>query len=248
MAEVGASNKRTALRLGGSALLAIGIAQLAPSATPSRAADNSAATSAAAPNPPTASPSARSQLAPDDSSVADFEPPPTPDALPPVSYHPLRPGTGYGPEVGTVKDFLMEGIDNASPLGFALQPDRRQLNSGEAASGLIVVSVTPGGPAAKAGLRPYRNRVKKTIEFASIAAAFFFPPTMMLLPIVESSHAGDSYDMIIGIDGFRVCNILDFEDGLRDAQPGQIVYLSVIRDGSRMQLPVTMPDFTASPQ
>jgi S1-C subfamily serine protease len=36
-----------------------------------------------------------------------------------------------------------------------------------------------------------------------------------------------------------VTNFLDFEDRMRDLQPGDLVYLNVLRDGKRMQ--VTMP-------
>jgi S1-C subfamily serine protease len=151
-------------------------------------------------------------------------------------------GSGYGPPIGSAQEFLNQGEDDVSPLGIRLRPDRRRLKSGEVAEGLLVLSVTSGGPAAKAGVKPYRHTARTTLEVASVAGAFFFPPAMFLLPVLESTELGDSYDMIIGVDGFRVTSALDFEDCMRDVQPGEIVYLSVVRDGQRVQVPVTVPN------
>ena len=62
---------------------------------------------------------------------------------------------------------------------------------------------------------------------------------MVVIPALDYMQVGESYDMIIGVDGSRVTNFLDFQDRMRDLQPGEIVYLSVLRDGKRVQ--VTMP-------
>jgi S1-C subfamily serine protease len=61
-------------------------------------------------------------------------------------------------------------------------------------------------------------------------------------------QVGESYDMIIGVDGSRVTNFLDFQDRMRDLQPGEIVYLSVVRNGKRLQvtLPVTATTLQAT--
>jgi len=55
----------------------------------------------------------------------------------------------------------------------------------------------------------------------------------------DDMQVGKSYDMIIGVDGSRVTNFLDFQDQMRDLQPGEVIYLSVVRNGKRVQ--VTMP-------
>jgi hypothetical protein len=34
---------------------------------------------------------------------------------------------------------------------------------------------------------------------------------------------------------------MDFHDQLREAQPGETVYLNILRGGKRLQLPVEMP-------
>ncbi|HVA67978.1 MAG TPA: PDZ domain-containing protein, partial [Candidatus Binataceae bacterium] len=55
------------------------------------------------------------------------------------------------------------------------------------------------------------------------------------------TQVGESYDLIIGVDGVRVTDFLDFQDRMRDLKPGEIVYLSVVRDGRRHQFRVAVP-------
>ena len=62
---------------------------------------------------------------------------------------------------------------------------------------------------------------------------------MVVIPALDYMQVGESYDMIIGVDGSRVTNFLDFQDCMRDLQPGEVIYLSVVRNGKRLQ--VTMP-------
>lgn len=150
------------------------------------------------------------------------------------------------PQIHSLQEFISEG-DNMSPLGIEVREARRKLKSGRAADGLLVVGVAGGSPAAKAGLRPHRQTVRDVLEVASVAAALVFPPAMIAVPIFEQVHIGETYDLIIAVDGSRVTNFLDFEDRMRDVQPGEIVYLSLIRDGNRVQVPVHVPSTIAPP-
>ncbi len=43
--------------------------------------------------------------------------------------------------------------------------------------------------------------------------------------------------MTIGADGSRVTNFMDFYDRRRDVQPGEVVYLNLLRNGRRVQVP-----------
>ncbi|HJU28705.1 MAG TPA: PDZ domain-containing protein, partial [Candidatus Binataceae bacterium] len=67
------------------------------------------------------------------------------------------------------------------------------------------------------------------------------PPAVVAVPILDQVHVGESYDLIVAVDGSRVTNFLDFEDRMRDVRPGEIVYLSIVRDGNRVQVPVHVP-------
>ncbi len=45
---------------------------------------------------------------------------------------------------------------------------------------------------------------------------------MVVIPAIDYMQVGESYDMIIGVDGSRVTNFLDFQDRMHDLQPGEI--------------------------
>jgi len=132
-----------------------------------------------------------------------------------------------------------------SPIGVELEEGSRKLSNGQEAQGLMVLEVTKGSPAATAGLHGYKHTAHSALQGAFIAAALFpspFAPIAMLaLPVIELTHVGESYDMIIGVDGSRVTNYLDFTDRIHEARPGEIVYLSVLRDGKRAQMKVFLP-------
>ena len=99
-----------------------------------------------------------------------------------------------------------------------------------------------GSPAAKAGLqRPIEGKAREAAEMATLAAGMVFPPAMVGVAIISSTQLDQSYDMIIGVDGDRITNILDFENHLRTVQPGEIIYLNIVRNGIRRQVPVYIP-------
>jgi PDZ domain len=64
---------------------------------------------------------------------------------------------------------------------------------------------------------------------------------------VNSTQLDESYDMIIGIDGYRIMTLADFEEHLCPVRAGEIVYLNVLRNGLRLQVPVVIPSDTATP-
>jgi S1-C subfamily serine protease len=132
---------------------------------------------------------------------------------------------------------MSEG-NQTSPLGLQLREDQRKLSDGEVANGLMIVGVDKQSAAATAGLHALQHTGHDVAEGIAIAAAMFFPPAVLAVPIVAAVNMGETYDMIIGVDGSRVTNYLDFEDRMRDIQPGEIVYLSIVRNGKRVQVPV----------
>jgi PDZ domain len=150
------------------------------------------------------------------------------------------------PKLHSLQEFISEG-DESSPLGVELREDQRKLNSGEIANGLTIVDVRSGSAAAQGGLRAARHTAHNVATGVAVAASLFFPPAVLAVPLLEQVNLGDSYDMIIGVDGARVVNFLDFEDRMRDVQPGQIVYLSIVRNGDRLQVPVHVQSLSNAP-
>jgi PDZ domain len=131
---------------------------------------------------------------------------------------------------------------STSWIGLSLSRDRRKLKSGGYAHGLLIVAVEPASPAAHAGLQaPTQGKARTAVEMATLAAGMVFPPALLAVALISSTRLDESYDMIIGVDGDPVENIVDFEDHLSVARPGDIVYLNIVRNGSRLQVPVSIP-------
>ena len=133
-----------------------------------------------------------------------------------------------------------------SPIGVELCEGSRKLAGGGDVEGLMVLEVVKGSPAATAGLHPYTHNGKSALRGAALAAMMTPLPFVSVIgfvamPLIEYSHVGESYDMIIGVDGSRVTNYLDFEDRMHDVRPGEIIYLSILRDGKRSQIKVFLP-------
>jgi len=167
---------------------------------------------------------------------------------PVVNYERAQNPQAYDSGLGSISQFMMDDEDDSSPLGLAVRQDQRKLKTGEEATGLLVLAVSAGGPAAKAGVRGFQHKITTALETITMAAAMAFPlaaPATLLVPVLESARIGEHYDMIIGVDGYRVTSVLDFQDCMRDLQPGSIVYLSMVRDGDRVQVPVTMTSLVA---
>ena len=148
--------------------------------------------------------------------------------------------SGMPPEqLKALQEFDSEG-ELSTPFGMQLREAKRTLKSGEDADGLLITAVAKDSPAAAVGLRPYSHTVHDAIAAAAMVGAVFSGGlSVIIIPALDYMQVGESYDMIIGVDGSRVTNFLDFQDRMRDLQPGELIYLSVVRDGKRLQ--VTMP-------
>lgn len=149
------------------------------------------------------------------------------------------------PPLHSLQEFMSEGV-NTSPLGVELQEGARRLKSGREVDGLLVVALEPGSPAERAGVQAGHRAAHDVLEGAAVAASLVFPPAVLAVPVIETMQFGENYDLIIGIDGNRVTNFMDFQDKLRDALPGETVYLNILRAGKRLQVPVEMPSPSAN--
>ena len=149
------------------------------------------------------------------------------------------------PQLHSLQEFMNEGV-NTSPLGVELQEGARRTKNGREIDGLLVVALQPGSPAERAGVQAGHRTAHDVLEGAAVAASLVFPPAVLAVPVIETIQLGENYDLIIGVDGNRVTNFMDFQDQLRDAQPGETVYLNILRSGKRLQVPVEMPQPSAA--
>ena len=133
--------------------------------------------------------------------------------------------------------------DISTPIGLVLREERRSLKTGQEADGLLIVAVRKGSPAASAGLHAFSHGVHDAITGAAMIGSVMsgMPAAILVIPLVEYLQVGESYDLIIGMDGSRIKNFLDFEDQMRDVQPGELIYFSIVRDGKRLQISVPVP-------
>lgn len=148
--------------------------------------------------------------------------------------------TDLPPHVYSLQDFVNQGVED-SPLGVELREDCSKLKSDEKVCGLAVLDVHQGSPADKAGIKRYTALTHDLLDGASVAAALVFPPAIIAVAVIDESGIGESFDLVIGVDGRRVRHILDFQDLTSNVRPGDTVYLTIVRAGKRMQVPVQVP-------
>lgn len=144
------------------------------------------------------------------------------------------------PESPGLRQYLASS-EEISLLGMSLRRDERK--AGQEIQGLLIVDVAPGSPAANAGLHSFRQPARDVVNAASMLATMIFPPAVVVGAIAGSLPLGEDYDLIIGVDGSRVTNFVNFYECMRDVRPGEIVYLNILHNGLRMQIPlrVTTP-------
>lgn len=132
-----------------------------------------------------------------------------------------------------------------SPIGALLQCNCAELKSGQTACGLAVLEIHPGSPAAIAGLRPYSGLGHTLLGATVVGASMVFPPAFAAMGLVEHTHFGEAYDLIIGVDGHRIRGFPDFLRAISEVRMGDVLYLTIIRHGARLQIPVRFPDQSA---
>jgi len=138
-------------------------------------------------------------------------------------------------------DEYVNEMGGASFLGMTVRKQQIERNSGKQIEGLEIVDIASGSPAASAGLHGSRQTARNILKVAAMGAAMIFPPAMLALPIVAVMPLGETPDLIIAVDASRVTNIGEFEDQIRDVEPGEIVYLTILHRGTREQVRLLLP-------
>jgi S1-C subfamily serine protease len=149
------------------------------------------------------------------------------------------------PEPVGLKAYL-DANEQISVFGIELRVETRTAE--KEIQGLLVVDIEPGSPGAAAGLHPYRQPVRDVLNGAAMLGVMMFPPAIIIAPLVGSVPLHEGYDLVIGIDGFRVASFPDFYERVRDARPGEVVYLNVLRNGHRVQVPLQITSEVPPPE
>jgi len=116
---------------------------------------------------------------------------------------------------------------------------------GQKVSGLEVMDVDENSPAARAGLRG-RTPMTTTGATGATVGELLGPLDGALRPLLaKSGQLGQDGDLIVAIDDHRVTSDSDLPDHLARLHPGDIIYLTVLRQqrgGSykAVKLPITL--------
>ncbi len=127
-------------------------------------------------------------------------------------------GVGFAMPINTIARVVPQLIKN----GHVRLPDSGILTAYQTERGLLIAKLAPNGAAARAGLRGEIIRQKRQG------------------PLVFETIDRSKADLIVAVDGEKVTNKDDFLTAIESKQPGQRVVISVIREGQRLDVPVTL--------
>lgn len=152
--------------------------------------------------------------------------------------------SALSPEVRPMRDYLRGGPretheQNLGALGIQVEDAIDRFN-GQDVWGAEVLNVRPASPGALAGLQSRRAAVSIILQTVTIAGMLAFPPAAVGYMLVTYNRIGDWHDLIIGVDGERVHDVSDLENALGQVTEGDVVYLSVLRAGKRLQVTVSL--------
>jgi len=135
-------------------------------------------------------------------------------------------GIGFAIPINTAKniahDLMTDGRVHTAFLGVETLPVGGYLAGAldlPVQDGLLVETVTPNGPAAKAGIRGGDRTAQAGMRRIYIGG-----------------------DIIVGVDGAKVANQFDVNILLNHKRPGDTVTLNVYRGGKKIDVPVTLSE------
>ena len=127
-------------------------------------------------------------------------------------------GVGFAIPINTVARVVPQLIQN----GRVLRPDAGIAKVLQTDEGLLIATLIPGGAAEKAGLRGMAVRTKRQ--------------GLLLFEYIDRSTA----DLIAAVDGEPTKTVDDFLSVVESRQPGDRVMLGIIREGRKLEVPITL--------
>ena len=129
--------------------------------------------------------------------------------------------------------------ENVDRLGIEVE-DTIDRFEGHDVFGVEVLNVRQSSPGALAGLRSRKAAVSTVLKTITLVGTLVFVPTRFIYDWVSDTGAGDWHDLIIGVDGERVQYVSESGNALGQVKEGDIVYLTFLRSGKRVQVPVSL--------
>ena len=131
-------------------------------------------------------------------------------------------GVGFAIPVGTLARIVPQLIQR----GKVVRPDVGISRVYQADAGLLVATLTAGGPAERAGLRGFRVVRERRRQ----------GPFMMEFERVDRAGA----DVIVAVAGQNVRTADDFLSAVESKNPGDQVLVTVQREGHKLDIPVVL--------
>jgi S1-C subfamily serine protease len=131
-------------------------------------------------------------------------------------------GVGFAIPVANIARVVPQLIER----GRVIRPDSGILKVLQTEQGLLIATMTPGGPAEQAGLRGFRIVKQRRGQ-----GPFSYQSTT-----VDRTAA----DLIVAVDGEKVTDAGDFLAFVEAKRPGEQVIITVIREGRELKVPVRL--------
>jgi S1-C subfamily serine protease len=131
-------------------------------------------------------------------------------------------GVGFAIPIDRIKSIVPELIEN----GRVIRADIGITHVMETDTGLVIARLEPEGPAARAGLEGFRRTVQRRQQ----------GPLIYETEQIDRSHA----DRILAVDGEPMTSAVRFRDKIWEHKPGDVVKLTILRDGGQQEIEVTL--------
>jgi S1-C subfamily serine protease len=131
-------------------------------------------------------------------------------------------GVGFAIPVGTLARIVPQLIKR----GRVIRPDAGISQVYQADAGLVVATLSPGGPAERAGIRGFRVVRERRRQ----------GPFMVETERLDRSGA----DVIVAVAGQAVRSADDFLSAVESKNPGENVLITVQREGHRLDIPLVL--------
>ena len=131
-------------------------------------------------------------------------------------------GVGFAIPIDRIQRIVPELIKN----GRVVRADIGITHVMETDDGLVIARLDPNGPAARAGLQGFRKIVQRRRQ----------GPVVYETETIDRSHA----DKILAVDGEPMRSGVQFRDKIWEYRPGNVIHLTVVRNGQQMDVPVTL--------
>jgi len=131
-------------------------------------------------------------------------------------------GVGFGIPIDRIKRIVPELVEH----GRIVHADIGITHVMETETGLVIARMTPNGPADQSGLQGFRRVVSRRRRGAVVYET----------ETIDRSHA----DRILAVDGAPMRSGVQFRDKIWEYRPGDVIQVTISRDGTQMDIPVTL--------